>query len=82
MSNFPKESAFKQASLIATQLKQVESNEKVEEIVERAERIASAMNLNVDMLYANLNDAISLIDNPEARRLIEDCRDEVYRCMR
>ena len=82
MSDFPKESAFKQASVIASQLKLIEDNEEVDQIVERAERISSAMNLDLDSMYASLNDALPLIDSPEARRIIEDVRDDVYRNMR
>lgn len=82
MSEFPKDSAFKQASLIADQLKLIEDKEDVDEIVQRAERIASAMELDLNSIYDSLNVVIDMIDNPEARRIVEDIRDDIYRSMR
>ena len=81
-TEFSKESAFKQASAIAEQLKLIENNENLDQIIERADRIASAMTLDLDSIYNSLNDALNIINEPEARRIIEDVRDEVYRCMR
>jgi len=81
-TEFSKESAFKQASAIAEQLKLIENNEDLDQIIERANRIASAMTLDLDRIYNSLNDAIDMINEPDARRAIEDIRDEVYRCMR
>jgi hypothetical protein len=81
-TDFNKESAFKQASAIASQLKLIENNEDLDQMIERADRIASAMTLDLDSVYNSLNDALNMINEPEARRIIEDVRDEVYRCMR
>lgn len=81
-TQFDKESAFKQATAIANQLKLIENNEDLDQMIERADRIASAMTLDLDSVYNSLSDALSLIDDPQARRLVEDARDEVYRCMR
>lgn len=82
MSEFSKDSAFKQASQIATQLKKVEGELTVDDLIERAEKISSAMELDLNSFYDSLNVALEMIDNPDARRVIEDLRDEVYRCMR
>ena len=82
MSEFPKDSAFKQASLIADQLKLIEDKEDVDKIVERAQRITSAMELDLVSIYDSLNVVIDMIDNPEARRIVEDIRDDIYRSMR
>ena len=81
-TDFNKESAFKQASAIASQLKLIENNEDLDQIIKRADRIASAMTLDLDSVYNSLNDVLNMINEPEARRIIEDVRDEVYRCMR
>ena len=81
-TDFNKESAFKQASAIASQLKLIENNEDLDQMIERADRIASAMTLDLDSVYNSLNDVLNIINEPEARRIIEDVRDEVYRCMR
>jgi hypothetical protein len=81
-TDFNKESAFKQASAIASQLKLIENNEDLDQMIERADRIASAMTLDLDSVYNSLNDALNIINEPEVRRIIEDVRDEVYRCMR
>lgn len=81
-TQFNKESAFHQANTIADQLKLIENNEDLDQMIERADRIASAITLDLDLVYNLLNDAINLIDNPQARRFVEDARDEVYRCMR
>ena len=75
-------SPFYQATQISNQLKQIEQNENVDNLIERAEKIAGAMNLNLDYIYNSLNDALDMIDVPDARGIIEDVRDEVYRCMR
>ena len=75
-------SPFYQAAQIADQLKLIEQNEDVDQVIERAERIASAMELDADFVYNKLNDVLDMIDAPDARRIIEDVRDEVYRCMR
>lgn len=82
MSEFSNKSAFQQAAEIANQVKQVESNESIEDIIAKAERISSAMNLDLNSIYDSLNVVIDMIDNPDARRTIEDIRDEIYRCMR
>ena len=82
MNNFPNESAFKQAAQIADQMKLIEDNEGINEIIAKAEKISAAMELDLQSFYDSLNVALDLIDNPEARRVIEDLRDEVYRCMR
>ena len=81
-TDFNKESAFKQASAIASQLKLIENNEDLDQMIERADRIASAITLDLDSVYNSLNDVLNIINEPEARRIIEDVRDEVYRCMR
>jgi hypothetical protein len=81
-TDFNKESAFKQASAIASQLKLIENNEDLDQIIKRADRIASAMTLDLDSVYNSLNDVLNMINEPEARRIIEDVRDEFYRCMR
>lgn len=81
-TQFDKESAFKQAAHIAGQLKLIENNEDLDQIIERADRIASAMTLDVNSVYNSLNEALDFIDDPRARRLVEDARDEVYQCMR
>jgi hypothetical protein len=81
-TDFNKESAFKQASAIADQLKLIENNEDLNQIIKRADRIASAMTLDLDSVYNSLSDALNMINEPEPRRIIEDVRDEVYRCMR
>jgi hypothetical protein len=82
MSEFSSKSAFQQAAEIASQVKQVENNENIEDIIAKAERISSAMNLDLNSIYDSLNVVIDMIDNPEARRTIEDIRDEIYRCMK
>jgi hypothetical protein len=82
MSEFSNESAFKQANLIANQMKQIENNEGLDEVIARAERITAAMELDLNSIYDSLNVVIDMIDNPDARRTIEDIRDEVYRCMK
>jgi uncharacterized phage infection (PIP) family protein YhgE len=82
MSEFSNESAFKQAAEIANQMKTIEANEDIDAIVEKAERISSAMQLDLNSLYDSLNVVVDMIDNPNARRAVEDIRDEVYRCMR
>lgn len=81
-TDFVRESAFKQASEIANQLKLIENDEDLERVIERAERIASAVEFDFDRVYNLLNDASNIINEPEARRLVEEARDEVYRCMR
>jgi hypothetical protein len=82
MSEFSNESAFKQAANIAGQMKAIEENEDFDAIIKKAERISAAMELDLNSFYDSLNIALDMIDNPEARRVIEDLRDEVYRCMR
>ena len=82
MSEFSSKSAFQQAAEIASQLKQVENNENVDDLIARTERISAAMELDLNSFYDSLNIALGMIDNPEAKRVIEDLRDEVYRCMR
>ena len=82
MSEFSNESAFKQAAEIANQMKTIEANEDIDAIVEKAERISSAMQLDLNSLYDSLNVVVDMIDDPNARRAVEDIRDEVYRCMR
>jgi hypothetical protein len=82
MSEFSNDSAFKQANLIANQMKQIENNEGLDEVIARAERITAAMELDLNSIYDSLNVVIDMIDNPEARKTIEDIRDEVYRCMK
>lgn len=82
MSEFSKESAFKQAANIADQMKTIEANEDFDSIIKKAERISAAMELDLNSFYDSLNVALDMIDNPEARRVIEDLRDEVYRCMK
>jgi len=82
MSEFSKDSAFKQAAQVASQLKEVESQLTVDQMIERAERISKAMEIDLNSLYDSLNVAIEMIDDPTARRAVEDIRDEVYRCMR
>ena len=82
MSEFSQDSAFKQAVNIAGQMKAIEANEDLDAIIKKAERISSAMELDLNSFYDSLNVALDMIDNPEARRVIEDLRDEVYRCMR
>lgn len=81
-TQFDKESAFKQAREIANQLKLIENNEDLDQIIERADRIASAMTLDLNSVYSSLNEALDFIEDPRARRLVEDVRDEVYQCMR
>jgi hypothetical protein len=82
MSEFSNESAFKQASRIASQIKEVEANEDFDSIVNRAEKISAAMELDLNSIYDSLNVVIDMVGNPDARKVIEDIRDEVYRCMR
>ena len=82
MSEFSNQSAFKQAGEIASQVKQIESQLTTDELIERAERISKAMELDLNSIYDSLNVVIDMIDNPETRRTIEDIRDEVYRCMK
>lgn len=82
MSEFSQDSAFKQASEIAKQMKEIEGNESIDEVIAKAERISAAMQLDLNSLYDSLNVVLDMIDNPDARRAIEDIRDEVYRCMR
>ena len=82
MSEFSNESAFKQASKIAEQIKLIEGNETLDDIMQRAERISSAMELDLNSIYDSLNVVIDMIDDPQARRAIEDIRDEIYRCMK
>jgi archaellum component FlaC len=82
MSEFSNESAFKQASKIAEQIKLIEDNETLDDIMERAERISSAMELDLNSIYDSLNVVIDMINDPQARRAIEDIRDEIYRCMK
>lgn len=81
-TEFNKESAFKQASAIAEQLKLIENNEDLDEMINRADRIASAMTLDLDSIYNSLENVINMTNEPDVRRAIEDIRDEVYRCMR
>jgi len=82
MSEFSNESAFKQAANIATQMKLIEDNEDIDTLIKKAERISAAMELDLNSFHDSLNIALDMIDNAEARRVIEDLRDEVYRCMR
>jgi archaellum component FlaC len=82
MSEFSNESAFKQASKIAEQIKLIEDNETLDDIMERAERISSAMELDLNSIYDSLNVVIDMINDPQARKAIEDIRDEIYRCMK
>jgi hypothetical protein len=82
MSDNTNRSPFYQATQIASQLKTIEANQSVEEVVAKAERISSVMELNLDYIYNGLNDVLDMVDAPDARRVIEDIRDEVYRCMR
>lgn len=81
-TEFDKESAFKQAYEVANQLKLIENNEDLDQIIEKADRIASAMTLDLNSVYSSLNEALDFIEDPRARRLVEDARDEVYQCMR
>jgi hypothetical protein len=82
MSEFSQDSAFKQAADIAGQMKLIEENETFEEVLARAERISAAMELDLNSIYDSLNVVIDMIDEPSARRAVEDIRDEVYRCMK
>jgi hypothetical protein len=82
MSEFSNESAFKQASKIAEQIKLIEDNETLDDIMNRAERISSAMELDLNSIYDSLNVVIDMISDPHARKAIEDIRDEIYRCMK
>jgi hypothetical protein len=82
MSEFSNESAFKQAAQIAGQMRLIEDGENLNAIVAKAERITAAMELDLNSLYDSLNVVLDMIDNSDARRAIEDIRDEVYRCMR
>jgi hypothetical protein len=82
MSEFSNQSAFKQASEIAKNLKEVEVNQSLEEIMDRTDRISAAMELDLNSIYDSLNVVIDMVDDPNARRTLEDIRDEVYRCMR
>lgn len=82
MSEFSKESAFKQAAQLAGQMRLIEDKEDIDQIVQRAERISAAMELDLNSVYDSLNVVIDMIDEPAARRAIEDIRDEIYRCMR
>lgn len=82
MSEFSNESAFKQAAQIAGQMRLIEDGENLNAIVAKAERITAAMELDLNSLYDSLNVVLDMIDSPDARRAIEDIRDEVYRCMR
>jgi hypothetical protein len=81
-TDFVKESAFKQAAAIAGQLKLIEDNEDVDKVIERAERIAATVDLDLEGIYRKLDEALIHSNNLQATRLIEDVRDEVYRCMR
>jgi hypothetical protein len=82
MSEFSQDSAFKQAADIAGQMKLIEENETFEEVLARAERISAAMELDLNSIYDSLNVVIDMIDEPSARRAVEDIRDEIYRCMK
>ena len=82
MSEFSNESPFYQASRFAGQMKLIEDNQNVEEMVEKAERISAAMSLDLNSIYDALNVVVDMVDDAAARRAIEDIRDEVYRCMR
>jgi hypothetical protein len=82
MSEFSNESAFKQAAQIAGQMRLIEDGENLNAIVAKAERITAAMELDLNSLHDSLNVVLDMIDSPDARRAIEDIRDEVYRCMR
>jgi hypothetical protein len=82
MSEFSNESAFKQANIIANQIKEIENNEGLDEVIARAERITAAMELDLNSIYDSLNVVIEMVDNLEAKRAIEDIRDEIYRCMK
>ena len=82
MSDFPKESAFKQATEIAGQLKMIESEEDINTFIQRAERVAASFEIDLEQIVVWLNEAIYMIDNPQARRLIEDARDEAQRGLR
>ena len=82
MSDFPKESAFKQATEIAGQLKMIESEEDINTFIQRAERVAASFDIDLEQIVVWLNEAIYMIDNPQARRLIEDARDEAQRGLR
>jgi hypothetical protein len=81
-TEFSKNSAFKDAAQIAEQMKEIESGEDFDAIVKKAERITAAMELDLNSIYDSLNVVIDMIDDPNARRAIEDVRDEIYRCMR
>ena len=82
MSDNTNRSPFYQATQIADQMKIIESNENMDDIVAKAERISSAMELDLNSIYDSLNVVLDMIDNPDARKAVEDVRDEIYRCMR
>jgi hypothetical protein len=81
-TDFVKESAFKQAAAIASQLKLIEDDEDLGKVIERAERIAATSDLDLEGIYRKLDEALIHSNNLQATRLIEEARDEVYRCMR
>jgi hypothetical protein len=81
-TDFVKESAFKQAAAIASQLKLIEDDEDLDKVIERAERIAATSDLDLENIYRKLDEALIHSNNLQATRLIEEARDEVYRCMR
>jgi hypothetical protein len=81
-TDFNKESAFKHATQIAKTLKTIEEGEDFEAIVAKSERISAAMEIDLNSLYDSLNIVIDMIDDPQARKIIEDIRDEIYRAMR
>jgi len=75
---FSNTSAFGQAS---RQLS-LTHNEEIKDIEKKIEKITSAMDLDLESLYAKLDESLLYINDPAGVRLVEDVRDEIYRNLR
>lgn len=53
--------------------------ESIEAVENQVKKITAAMEMDVESMYRNLDEALLYINDPAASRLIEDVRDELYR---
>ena len=56
--------------------------ESVEAVENRVKQITAAMEMDIESMYRNLDEALLYINDPAASRLVEDVRDELYRNLR
>lgn len=51
-------------------------------IEDQIKKVTAAMDLDLESIYRRLDEALFYINDPQAIRLVEDVRDEIYRNLR